>query len=100
MARNSEKSAQKPRASQMSESKKDQALVDALADIEKRYGHGAIMKLGDAKDFGSLPSRGVNVIDVIGMARTPSGDGSWIARSNRRAYAFGHAQDFRTRAGA
>src|SRR5690242_12666025 len=29
-------------------SDKDQALQDALADIEKRYGHGAIMKLGDA----------------------------------------------------
>src|SRR5438105_3621169 len=29
-------------------SDKDQALQDALADIEKRYGRGAIMKLGDA----------------------------------------------------
>src|SRR3954469_4870944 len=29
-------------------SDKDQALSDALADIEKRYGRGAIMKLGDA----------------------------------------------------
>jgi len=28
---------------------KDQALKDALADIEKRYGRGAIMKLGEAQ---------------------------------------------------
>ena len=51
MARNSEKSQPTPHSADMSTEKKDQALVDALADIEKRYGRGAIMKLGDAKNF-------------------------------------------------
>ncbi|MHB8515629.1 MAG: ATPase domain-containing protein, partial [Dehalococcoidia bacterium] len=42
MARNSDKTEKKV------SDDKAQALQDALADIEKRYGHGAIMKLGDA----------------------------------------------------
>ena len=40
MARHSEKSDPTPKASEMSDEKKDQALQDALADIEKRYGQG------------------------------------------------------------
>ena len=43
MARNSEKSERREPVED-----KDRALQDALADIEKRYGRGAIMKLGDA----------------------------------------------------
>src|SRR4051794_35060138 len=75
MARNSEKSAQKPRASQMSETKKDQALIDALADIEKRYGHGAIMKLGDAQDFDvEVVSTGSLALDMaLGVGGLPRG---------------------------
>ncbi len=75
MARNSEKSAQKPRASEMSATKKDQALIDALADIEKRYGHGAIMKLGDAQDFSvEVISTGSLALDVaLGVGGLPRG---------------------------
>ncbi|HET6614972.1 MAG TPA: recombinase RecA [Dehalococcoidia bacterium] len=55
--------------------KKDQALKDALADIEKRYGHGAIMKLGDARDFEvEVISTGSLALDMaLGVAGLPRG---------------------------
>ncbi len=64
-----------PRASEMSEAKKDQALQDALADIEKRYGRGAIMKLGDAQDFKvDVISTGSLALDLaLGVGGLPRG---------------------------
>ncbi len=56
--------------------KKDQALQDALADIEKRYGHGAIMKLGDAQaDFQvEVISTGSLALDLaLGVGGLPRG---------------------------
>jgi recombination protein RecA len=59
----------------MSEEKKDQALQDALADIEKKYGRGAIMKLGDAKDFEvDVVSTGSLALDLaLGVSGLPRG---------------------------
>jgi recombination protein RecA len=75
MARNSEKSQPTPHSADMSAEKKDQALVDALADIEKRYGRGAIMKLGDAKNFEvEVISTGSLAIDLaLGVGGLPRG---------------------------
>jgi recombination protein RecA len=54
---------------------KDQALQDALADIEKRYGRGAIMKLGDARDFKvDVISTGSLALDLaLGVGGLPRG---------------------------
>jgi recombination protein RecA len=55
---------------------KDQALQDALADIEKRYGRGAIMKLGDAqKEFKvEVISTGSLALDLaLGVGGLPRG---------------------------
>jgi recombination protein RecA len=70
----SEKRQQIP-SSQMSEEKKGQALQEALDDIEKRYGRGAIMKLGDAKDFEvEVISTGSLALDVaLGVSGLPRG---------------------------
>ena len=57
---------------------------------------GGVFSFGDARYFGSLPSRGIRVTDVVGMARTPAGSGYWIARSDGLVYAFGHAAKFRS----
>ena len=75
MAKNTEKSAPHQRSSEMSSGKKEQALQDALADIEKRYGRGAIMKLGDAKDFTvEVISTGSLAIDLaLGVGGLPRG---------------------------
>jgi recombination protein RecA len=75
MARNTEKSGPTPRASEMSEAKKDQSLIDALADIEKRFGRGAIMKLGDAQDFEvEVISTGSLALDMaLGVGGLPCG---------------------------
>ena len=75
MAKNTEKSQPHERSSEMSAAKKDQALIDALADIEKRYGRGAIMKLGDAKDFEvEVISTGSLAIDLaLGVGGLPRG---------------------------
>ena len=75
MAKNTEKSNPGPRSSELSVEKKDQALQDTLADIEKRYGRGAIMKLGDAKDFEvEVISTGSLAIDLaLGVGGLPRG---------------------------
>jgi recombination protein RecA len=59
----------------MSDEKKSQALQEALADIEKRYGRGAIMKLGDAKDFEvEIVSTGSLALDLaLGVGGLPRG---------------------------
>jgi recombination protein RecA len=59
-----------------SEATKDQALQDALADIEKRYGHGAIMKLGDAQSEFKVEvvSTGSLALDMaLGVGGLPRG---------------------------
>jgi recombination protein RecA len=70
----SEKRQQIP-SSEMNEEKKGQALQEALDDIEKRYGRGAIMKLGDAKDFEvEVISTGSLALDVaLGVSGLPRG---------------------------
>jgi recombination protein RecA len=76
VAKNSEKSAiDRPKAVDMSPEKKDEALIAALADIEKRYGRGAIMKLGDAKDFEvEVISTGSLSLDMaLGVGGLPRG---------------------------
>ena len=55
---------------------------------------GGIFSFGDAPFYGSLPSKGLTVNDVAGMAPTPSGHGYWIARSGGEIYAFGDAKPF------
>ena len=82
MARHSEKSEPTPKSSEMSDEKKDQALQDALADIEKRYGRGAIMKLGDAQGL-----RGRGHLDRLPRAR--------YGARRRRAAARPHHRDLR-----
>ncbi len=64
-----------PRGSEMADDKKGQALQDALADIEKRYGRGAIMKLGDAQDFEvEVISTGSLALDMaLGVGGLPRG---------------------------
>ena len=59
----------------MSDEKKSQALQEALDDIEKRYGRGAIMKLGDAKDFEvEVISTGSLALDLaLGVSGLPRG---------------------------
>ena len=73
--RNSEKSQPRPASIDMSEEKKAEALKDTLADIEKRYGRGAIMKLGDAKDFEvEVISTGSLSLDLaLGVGGLPRG---------------------------
>jgi len=75
MAGKNRESVPNPRASEMSEAKKDHALQDALADIEKRYGRGAIMKLGDAQDFEvEVVSTGSLALDLaLGVGGLPRG---------------------------
>src|SRR6185503_5120799 len=55
--------------------KKDSVLQDALADIEKRYGRGAIMKRGDAQDFKvEVISTGSLALDLaLGVGGLPRG---------------------------
>ncbi len=75
MAGKNRESVPNPRASEMSEAKKDHALQEALADIEKRYGRGAIMKLGDAQDFEvEVVSTGSLALDLaLGVGGLPRG---------------------------
>jgi recombination protein RecA len=60
---------------EMEPAQKERALQDALADIEKRYGHGAIMKLGDARDFKvDVISTGSLALDLaLGVGGLPRG---------------------------
>jgi recombination protein RecA len=71
----SDKAEKKMAPSDMSEEKKGEALQEALADIEKRYGRGAIMKLGDAKDFEvEVVSTGSLALDLaLGVGGLPRG---------------------------
>jgi recombination protein RecA len=66
---------EKPEKLQVS-TDKDQALQDALADIEKRYGRGAIMKLGEAQaEFKvDIVSTGSLALDLaLGVGGLPRG---------------------------
>ena len=71
----SDKTEKKMAPSNMSDEKKGEALQEALADIEKRYGRGAIMKLGDAKDFEvEVISTGSLALDLaLGVSGLPRG---------------------------
>ena len=49
---------------------------------------GGIFTFGAVPFYGSLPGLGITANDVVGMARTPSDLGYWIARSTGDVYAI------------
>ena len=52
---------------------------------------GGIFSFGDVPFYGSLPGRGAQVTDVVGMAPTPTNRGYWVARATGSFAAFGDA---------
>ena len=54
---------------------KDKALAQVLADIEKQFGKGAIMKLGDQKDIeiDVVPSGSISLDIALGVGGYPKG---------------------------
>ena len=63
------------KANQNNNSDKDQALADALRSIEKAYGKGAVMRLGDhAKvDVDVIPTGSVLLDQALGVGGYPKG---------------------------
>lgn len=63
------------KANQTNNSDKDQALADALRSIEKAYGKGAVMRLGDhAKvDVDVIPTGSVLLDQALGVGGYPKG---------------------------
>jgi recombination protein RecA len=53
----------------------DSALGDAISDIEKKYGKGAVMKLGDAKhvDIEIIPTGSLTLDLALGVGGVPRG---------------------------
>lgn len=71
-----EKKTKKSTSSEKKEEvKKDEALDKALKDIEKQYGKGAIMKLGDraAVDIDAISSGSIKVDEALGIGGYPKG---------------------------
>ncbi|WP_213012790.1 S1 family peptidase [Paractinoplanes toevensis] len=56
--------------------------------------YGNVFAFGDAPSLGTLPSVGVKVNNVIGMARTPSSRGYWLVGSDGGVFSFGDAPFF------
>ena len=56
-------------------SEKDQALREAFASIEKQFGKGSIMKLGDhvQKDIEAIPTGAINLDVALGIGGLPRG---------------------------
>lgn len=54
---------------------KDKALAQVLADIEKQFGKGAIMKLGEQKnmEIGVVPSGSISLDIALGVGGYPKG---------------------------
>ena len=81
---------------------KEKALATALAQIEKGYGKGAVMKLGEGLD-GDIPSisTGSLTLDLaLGIGGVPRGrhelaQGARHGGDNRVLYAADRAQDWR-----
>lgn len=58
-----------------SEDKKDQALAEAIKQIEKQYGKGAVMKLGDRADISVdvIPTGSLSLDLALGIGGYPKG---------------------------
>lgn len=58
-----------------SEDKKDQALADAIKQIEKQFGKGAVMRLGDRADLSVdvIPSGSLSLDLALGIGGYPKG---------------------------
>ena len=58
-----------------SEDKKDQALADAIKQIEKQYGKGAVMRLGDRADVSVdvIPTGSLSLDIALGIGGYPKG---------------------------
>jgi len=52
---------------------------------------GWVFVFGSARYFGSLPSSGVHVDDIVGLAPTIDGGGYWLAGADGGVFAFGDA---------
>ena len=59
----------------MTDDKKDQLLADALKAIEKEYGKGSIMRLGDRADVSidAIPSGSLALDQALGIGGYPKG---------------------------
>ena len=55
---------------------------------------GGVFAFGSARFFGSLPSQGISVRNIVGIVATPTGQGYWVIGSNGKVYDFGDAQLF------
>jgi hypothetical protein len=55
---------------------------------------GGIFSFGDAAYYGSEPSTGVDVTNIVGVAANPNGDGYWIEGGDGRVNAFGDTLPF------
>jgi hypothetical protein len=72
-------------------------IVDAVAmAVTGTGGYWVVQSDGgmydfDAADYGTLPSRGVHVDDIVGAAATPYGLGYWMVGADGTVYAFGDA---------
>ena len=55
---------------------------------------GWVFAFGTARYFGSLPSDGVHVGNIVSVVRTPDGAGYWLASASGGVYAFGDARYF------
>lgn len=53
--------------------KKDALLADAIKQIEKQYGKGSIMKLGEraAVDVDAISSGSIKIDEALGIGRIP-----------------------------
>lgn len=65
----------KDKNTEKEDKKKDELLDKALKDIEKQYGKGAIMKLGDrgAVDIDAISSGSIKVDEALGIGGYPRG---------------------------
>ena len=63
------------KAADKAESKKDTDLAETLKQIEKQYGKGAIMKLGDraAVDIDAISSGSIKIDQALGIGGYPKG---------------------------
>ena len=55
---------------------------------------GGVFTFGNAPFFGSLPSIGVRVDDITGIASTPDGKGYYVVGADGTVYSFGDASFF------
>ncbi len=66
---------EKTRSKETSDDRKDQLLQDALKQIEKEYGKGSIMRLGDRADVAvdAIPSGSLALNAALGIGGYPKG---------------------------